>query len=93
MPAHFDAAMTLVGFGHNIQLAVGRAVKKQLDLGMGGFLIVPRGQQIIAAKVNNLCGNVRLAALLSKSKGRLSTRDCRSAPRRRQAPPQEAGLR
>ena len=78
--ARLDAAMALVGVGEDIQLAVGRAVKIQLDLGMGGLLIVLCGQQIIAAKVDDLFGNVRLAALLSKSKGRRWTRGRPSAP-------------
>ena len=81
MTARLDAAMALVGVGQDIQLAVGRAVKIQLDLGMGGLLIVLCRQKIIAAKVDDLFGNVRLAALLSKVEGAsMDTRLPVSAP-------------
>ena len=73
--------MALVGVGQNVQPAVGGAVEIQFDLGMGGLLIVFRGQKIIAAEVNDLFGNVRLAALLSKVEGAsMDTRLPVSAP-------------
>ena len=62
MAARLDAAMGLLDLGERIDLIGGSGVEIELDLGMGGLLIVLGGQQIVAAEIDDRLGDVGLAA-------------------------------
>ena len=61
MAARLDAAMGFFRRRQNLKLMARSAVKIELDLGMGGFLVVFRRQKIVAAEIDDGFGNIRLA--------------------------------
>lgn len=62
MTARLDAAMALLDLGERIDLIDGSGVEIELDLGMGGLLIVLGGQEIVTAEIDDRLRDVGLAA-------------------------------
>lgn len=62
MAARLDAAMGFLDLGERIDLIGGSVIEIELDLGVGGLLIVLGGQQLIAAEIDDCFGDVGLAA-------------------------------
>jgi hypothetical protein len=62
MTAGFDPAMVFLDLGRNLDLIMWSLVETEFDPGMGGFLVVPGGETIIAARIDDPFGDLRLTA-------------------------------
>ena len=62
MTAGFDPAMGFLDLGRNLDLIMWSLVETEFESGMGGFLVFPGGETIIAAKIDDPFGDLRLTA-------------------------------